>query len=189
MQKGPMPPFKGPMPAQKGPMPSFKGPMPAQKGPLPSFKGHVPAQKGPMPSFKGPNPSQKGPVPSFKGQFPHSSFNGNPWNQLQTPPSGMNEYPGPNTGPSSRDTSAEISPDHQEPEVDYPEPMPEPQDLGHDLIPEENEPITDYQNPLPDHYSSIPEHSETEPVPNAQAPSGGSETNQGKWAIFYSYTL
>ncbi|XP_016086629.1 EMILIN-3 [Sinocyclocheilus grahami] len=187
MQKDPMPPFKGPMTAQKGPMPSFKGPMPAQKGPMPSFKGPMPAQKGPrpmqkgpMPSFKGPNPSQKGPVPSFKGQFPYPSFNGNPWNQPQTPPNGMNEYPGPNTGPSSRDTSAEISPDHQELEVDYPEPMPEPQDLGHDVIPEENEPITDYQNPQPDHYSSIPEHSEglLGPVPNAQAPSGGSETNQ-----------
>ncbi|XP_059359718.1 EMILIN-3 [Carassius carassius] len=184
-QKGPMPSFKGPMPAQKGPMPSFKRPLPAQKGPMPPFEGSMPAQKGPwpmqkgpMPSFKGPNPTQKGLVSSFKGQFPHPSFNGNPWNQPQTPPNGMNEYSGPNTGPSSRYTSAEPSPDHQEPEIDYPEPMPEPQDLGHDLIPEENEPITDYQNPQPDHYSSIPEHSETEPVPNAQAPSGGSETNQ-----------
>ncbi|RXN23200.1 EMILIN-3-like protein [Labeo rohita] len=178
MQKGPMPPFKRPMPMQKGPMPPFKGPVPAQKGPMPSFKGPVPAQKGPMPSFKGPMPMQKGPVPSYKGQFPYPSFSGNPWNQPQAPSNGMNEYPGPNTGPSSRDTSAEPSPDHQEPEVDYPELMPEPQDLGHDLIPEENEPITDYQSPQPDQHSSIPEHSETEPVPNAQAPSGGGETNQ-----------
>ncbi|KTF83552.1 hypothetical protein cypCar_00028396 [Cyprinus carpio] len=184
-QKGPMPPFKGPMPAQKGPMPYFKGPMPAQKGPMPSFKGPMPAQKGPLPYFKGPmlaqkgpRPMQKGPMPSFKGQFPHPSFSGNPWNQPQTPSNGMNEFSGPNTGLSSQDTSAEPSPDHQEPEVDYPEQMPEPQDLGHDLIPEDNEPITDYQNPQPDHFSSTPEHGETEPVPNAQAPSGGSETNQ-----------
>ncbi|XP_043103313.1 EMILIN-3 [Puntigrus tetrazona] len=179
MQKGPMPPFKGPMPAQKGPMSSFKGLMPAQKGPLHSFKGPMPAQKGPRPSFKGFSPPQKGPVPSFfKGQFPYPSFNGNPWNQPQTPPNAVNEYPGLNTGPSSRDTSVEPSPDHQEPEVDYSEPVPEPQNLGHDLIPEENEPITDYQNPQPDRYSSISEHIETESVPNAQAPSGGSETNQ-----------
>ncbi|XP_073674678.1 EMILIN-3 [Garra rufa] len=178
MQKGLMPSFKGPMPSQKGPMPSFKGPMPAQKGPMPSFKGPMPAQKGPMPSFKRPMPMQKGPVPSFKGQFPYPSFNENPWNQPQAPSNGMNEYPGPNTGSSSQDTSAEPSPDHQEPEVDYPEPMPEPQDLGHDLIPEENAPITDYQSPQPDHHSSIPDNSESEPVPNAQAPSGGGETNQ-----------
>ncbi|XP_016086840.1 EMILIN-3-like [Sinocyclocheilus grahami] len=175
-QKGLMSPFKGPMPAQKGPIPSFKGPMPAQKSPVLSFKGSMPMQKGPMPSFKGPNPSQKGQVPSFKGQFPHPSFNGNPWNQPQAPSNGMNECT--NTGPSSQDTSVETYRDQQEPEVDYPEPMPGPQDLGHDLIPEENEQITDYQNPQPDHHSSIPEHSETEPVPNAQAPSGGSETNQ-----------
>ncbi|KAL0185999.1 hypothetical protein M9458_017669, partial [Cirrhinus mrigala] len=183
MQKGPMPPFKRPMPIQKGPMPPFKGPVPAQKGPMPSFKGPVPVQKGPMPSFKGPMPMQKGPIPSYKGQFPYPSFNGNPWNQPQAPSNGMNEYPGPNTGPSSQDTSAEPSPDHQEPEVDYPEPMPEPQDLGHDLIPEENEPIADYQIPQPDHHSSIPEHSETEPVPNAQAPSGGGETNPESQAL------
>ncbi|XP_051760235.1 EMILIN-3 isoform X2 [Ctenopharyngodon idella] len=188
MQKGPMPPFKGPMPIQKGPMPPFKGPIPAQKGPMPSFKG--PMQKGPMPSFKRPMPTQKGPVPSFKGskpsqkasfkgQFPHPHFNGNPWNQPQPPSNGMNGYPGPNTGPSSQDASVEPYPDHQEPEVDYPEPMPEPQDLGLDLIPRENEPITGYQDPQPDRHGSISEHSETEPVSNARAPSGGSETNQG----------
>ncbi|KTF80711.1 hypothetical protein cypCar_00047098 [Cyprinus carpio] len=178
MQKGPMPPFKGPMSAQKGPMPSFKGPMSAQKSPVPSFKRPMPMQKGPMPSFKGPNPSQKGPVPLIKNQFPHPIFNGIPWNQPQAASNGMNEYPSPNTGASSQDTSVEPYPDQQEPEVDYAELVPEPQDLGHDLIPEDNEPITDYQDPQPDHQSSILEHSETEPVPNAQVPSGGSETNQ-----------
>ncbi|KAG1932984.1 EMILIN-1 [Pimephales promelas] len=192
MQKGPMPPFKGSMPAQKGPMSSFKGPMPMQKGPMSSFKGPMPAQKGPISSFKGPmpmqkgsvpsfkrpmtsfkghNPSQKGPVPSFKGQFPHPNFNGNRWNQPQTQYNAMNGYQGPNTGPSSQDTSVEPYSDHQEPEADYTEPMPEPQDLSHDLILEENEPITDYQDPRPD-------HSEMEPASNAQAPSGGGETNQ-----------
>ncbi|XP_067268788.1 EMILIN-3 [Pseudorasbora parva] len=175
MQKGPIPSFKGPMPSQKVPMPSFKGSMPMQKGPIPSFKG--PMQKGPIPSFKRPMPAQKGPVPPFKG-FPHHNFNVNPWNQPLAPSNGMNGYPGPNTGPSSQDTSAEPYPDHQELEVDYPEPMPEPQGIGHDLILEENAPITDYQDPQPDHHGSISEHRETEPISNAQAPSGGSETNQ-----------
>ncbi|CAM4717055.1 unnamed protein product [Leuciscus chuanchicus] len=83
----------------------------------------------------------------------------------------MNAYPGPNTGPSSQDTSVEPYSDHQEPKIDYPEPMPVHQDLGHDLILEGNEPITDYQDPQPD-------HTEIEPASNAQAPSGGGETNQ-----------
>ncbi|XP_067249777.1 EMILIN-3 [Chanodichthys erythropterus] len=174
--KGPMPPFKGPMPAQKGPMPSFKGPM--QKGPMPSFKRPMSAQKGPVPSFKGSNPSQNARLPSFKGQFPNTNFNGNPWNQPQAPSNSMNGYPGLNTGPSSQDTSVVPYPDHQEPEVDYPEPMPEPQDLGLDLIPGENQPIIDYQDPQPDHHGSISEHRETQAVSNAQVPSGGSETNQ-----------
>lgn len=154
---------------------------------MPSFKRPMPAQKGPVPSFKGSNPSQKARVPSFKGQFPNTNFNGNPWNQPQAPSNSMNGYPGPNTGPSSQDTSVVPYPDHQEPEVDYPEPMPEPQDLGLDLIPGENQPIIDYQDPQPDHHGSISEHSETEPVSNAQVPSGGSETNQGK--AICSYTL
>ncbi|XP_056320363.1 EMILIN-3 [Danio aesculapii] len=178
MQKGPMSPFKGPMPLQKGPMPSFKGPMPMQKGPMPSFKGPMPMQKGPVPSFKRPNPSRKGHIRSYKGQYPHPSVNGNPWIQPQAPTNGMNGYPGPNTGPSSQDPPIESYPEHQEPEVDYPEPVPEPQDLGHELIPEENEPITDYQDPQPDHQTSTPVESETEPIRKAQVPSGGSETNQ-----------
>nr|XP_055025224.1 EMILIN-3 [Misgurnus anguillicaudatus] len=168
-QKGPMPPFKGPMPAKKGPMPSFKGPMPAQKGPMPPFKGHMPAQKGPMSTFKGPYPSQKGPMPSFKGQV-------NPWYQPQVPTNSMNGYPGANAGPTFRGNSFEPYPD--QPEVGQPESMPVPQDPDHDLIPEEHVPMTDFQDPPPDQQSTAVEHSETEPVSNAQVPSGGSETNR-----------
>ncbi|XP_021329823.2 EMILIN-3 [Danio rerio] len=178
MQKGPMPSFKGPMPMQKGPMPSFKGPMPMQKGPVHSFKRPMSAQKGPMPSYKRPNASQKGHIPSYKGQYPHPNVNGNPWIQPQAPTNGIIGYPVPNTGPSSQDPPIESYPEHQEPEVDYPEPVIEPQDLGHDIIPEENEPVTDYQDPQPDHQTSTTVESETEPIRNAQVPSGGSETNQ-----------
>ncbi|XP_051525552.1 EMILIN-3-like [Myxocyprinus asiaticus] len=190
-QKGPMPPFKGPMPAQKdpmssfkgtmpvhkGPMPPFKWPMPAQKEPVPSYKGHIPAHKGPRPSFKGHYPSKKGTMPYFKGQILRPSHSRNPWNKPQAPSNNMNGYPGPSVGPTFRDTSFEAYPDHQGPEVDHPKPMPDPEDPGHDLISEEPEPITDYQDPQPENHGTIPEHSETEPVPNAQIPSGGSETS------------
>ncbi|XP_051950804.1 EMILIN-3-like [Xyrauchen texanus] len=177
VQKGPMPSFKGPMPMQKGPMPPFKGPMPAQKGPVHSYKGPMPAQKGPRPSIKSYYPSKKGPMPYFKGQMPRHSYDGNPWNQPQAPSNSMNGYQGPNTGPTFRDTSFEAHPDHQGPEVYDPELMPEPENPGHDLIHEGPEPITDYQDPQPEIHGTIPQGSETEPVPNAQTPSGGSETS------------
>lgn len=161
-------------------MPSFKGPMPSQKGPVPSYKGPRPAQKGPIPSFKGPYPSQKGPMSSFEGQMNRPSFNGNPWYQPQAPSNTMTGYPAGNTEPTFQSNSFETYPDHQQPEINQAEPVPVPQDPDRDVTPEEHEPITDFQGPPSDHHSTAIERSETEPVPNAQVPSGGSETNRGK---------
>lgn len=183
-----MPPFKGSMPSQKGPMPSSKGPQPSMKGPMPPFKGPRPAYKGYTPSYKGPSIPYKGPMPSYKGPVRQPSYKGNPWDQPHIPTGPMGGgYLGYNMAPSYPETPFESNPDLQEPEMGHIDTFPEQhisltddQDPAPDPIPDDHEPITDYQDPsMPDHQSSTVQQPDAQPVPEAQAPSGDSETNPG----------